>query len=172
MAQAELFVASRAGRDVGRIAAMIDHRHNELRGEPTASFGFFRPPDRGLRFISRLHDHAQPALLRADGTIFCDCGTIAASIALRLSQGRSRTPDRLTRRLPWDDAQAKSLTILFVGGLTVLVALLVVSPSTVRIRGADHREAPLISEDPAADIRTCSRSSTRTTRRRSCSRWT
>jgi len=58
----------------------------------------------------------------------------------------------------------KSLTILFVGGLTVLVALLVVSPSTVRIRGADHREAPLISEDPAADIRTCSRSSTRTTR--------
>ncbi len=47
----------------------------------------------------------------------------------------------------------KPFTILFVGMLTVLLALLVVSPSTVRVRGADHREAPLISEDPAADIR-------------------
>ena len=46
----------------------------------------------------------------------------------------------------------KPFTILFVGMLTVLLALLVVSPSTVRVRGADHREAPLISEDPAADI--------------------
>lgn len=40
-ADAQLFVASRAGRDVGRIAAFIDRRHNELRGERTASFGFF-----------------------------------------------------------------------------------------------------------------------------------
>src|SRR2546425_5556050 len=40
-AEAQLFVACRAGRDVGRIAAIIDHRHNELRGERTASFGFF-----------------------------------------------------------------------------------------------------------------------------------
>jgi len=31
-AEAQLFVACRAGRDVGRIAAIIDHRHNELRG--------------------------------------------------------------------------------------------------------------------------------------------
>src|SRR5436309_7942423 len=46
----------------------------------------------------------------------------------------------------------KPFTILFVGMLTVLLALLVVSPSTVRVRGADHREAALISEDPAADI--------------------
>src|SRR3989475_6699752 len=67
-AEGQLFVACRAGRDVGRIAAIIDHRHNELRGERTASFGFFdgrglRPPDRGLRFIAVLHDDAQPALL-------------------------------------------------------------------------------------------------------------
>jgi GNAT superfamily N-acetyltransferase len=40
-AEAQLFVASRAGRDVGRIAAIVDRRHNELRGERTASFGFF-----------------------------------------------------------------------------------------------------------------------------------
>lgn len=40
-AESQLFVASRAGRDVGRIAAIIDHRHNELRRERTASFGFF-----------------------------------------------------------------------------------------------------------------------------------
>src|SRR5437899_10986502 len=46
----------------------------------------------------------------------------------------------------------KPFTILSVGMLTVLLALLVVSPSTVRVRGAAHREAPLISEDPAADI--------------------
>ncbi|PYN23220.1 MAG: hypothetical protein DMD76_17925 [Candidatus Rokuibacteriota bacterium] len=31
-AEGQLFVACRAGRDVGRIAAIIDHRHNELRG--------------------------------------------------------------------------------------------------------------------------------------------
>jgi GNAT superfamily N-acetyltransferase len=40
-AEAQLFVAARAGRDVGRIAAIVDHRHNELRAERTASFGFF-----------------------------------------------------------------------------------------------------------------------------------
>jgi len=40
-AESQLFVASGAGRDVGRIAAIIDRRHNELRGERTASFGFF-----------------------------------------------------------------------------------------------------------------------------------
>jgi GNAT superfamily N-acetyltransferase len=40
-ADAELFIASRGGRVVGRIAAIVDHRHNELRGERTASFGFF-----------------------------------------------------------------------------------------------------------------------------------
>jgi GNAT superfamily N-acetyltransferase len=40
-AECQLFVASGAGRDVGRIAAIIDRRHNELRGERTASFGFF-----------------------------------------------------------------------------------------------------------------------------------
>ncbi len=40
-AESQLFVVSRAGRDVGRIAAIVDHRHNELRGERSASFGFF-----------------------------------------------------------------------------------------------------------------------------------
>lgn len=40
-ADAQLFVATRAGRDVGRIAAIIDHRHNERCGERTSSFGFF-----------------------------------------------------------------------------------------------------------------------------------
>jgi GNAT superfamily N-acetyltransferase len=40
-AEARLFVVSRAGRDVGRIAAIVDRRHNELHGERTASFGFF-----------------------------------------------------------------------------------------------------------------------------------
>lgn len=40
-AEAQLFVVSRAGRDVGRVAAIVDHRHNKLRGERSASFGFF-----------------------------------------------------------------------------------------------------------------------------------
>ena len=40
-AEAQLFVVSREGSDVGRIAAVVDHRHNELRGERSASFGFF-----------------------------------------------------------------------------------------------------------------------------------
>ena len=40
-AEARLFIASR-GRDVvGRVAAIVDRRHNELRGERVASFGFF-----------------------------------------------------------------------------------------------------------------------------------
>jgi GNAT superfamily N-acetyltransferase len=40
-AEIQLFVLSRAGRDVGRIAAIIDRCSNELHGEHTASFGFF-----------------------------------------------------------------------------------------------------------------------------------
>jgi GNAT superfamily N-acetyltransferase len=40
-AEAQLFVARRAGRDIGRIAAILDRRHNQRRGERTAAFGFF-----------------------------------------------------------------------------------------------------------------------------------
>ncbi|HEV8643311.1 MAG TPA: DUF4331 family protein, partial [Methylomirabilota bacterium] len=43
------------------------------------------------------------------------------------------------------------MAILF-GGLAALLALLVVSPWIARVKGADHREAPLINEDPAADL--------------------
>jgi hypothetical protein len=37
----QLFVARRDGRDVGRIAAIVDRNHNEFHGEKTAFFGFF-----------------------------------------------------------------------------------------------------------------------------------
>src|SRR2546425_1077290 len=39
---------------------------------------------------------------------------------------------------------------ILLGGLTVLLALLMVSPWMVK--GADHREAPLVDEDPTLDI--------------------
>ena len=37
----QLFVARRDGRDVGRVAAIVDRNHNEFHGEKTAFFGFF-----------------------------------------------------------------------------------------------------------------------------------
>ena len=40
-AEIQLFVARRAGEDVGRIAAVLDQHHNEFHGEKTAFFGFF-----------------------------------------------------------------------------------------------------------------------------------
>lgn len=40
-AEIQLFVATKDGRDVGRIAAVLDKAHNEFHGEKTAFFGFF-----------------------------------------------------------------------------------------------------------------------------------
>jgi hypothetical protein len=40
-AELQLFVARREGRDVGRIAAVLDRNHNEFHEEKTAFFGFF-----------------------------------------------------------------------------------------------------------------------------------
>ncbi len=37
----QLFVARRDGRDVGRVAAILDRNHNEFHGEKAAFFGFF-----------------------------------------------------------------------------------------------------------------------------------
>ena len=37
----QLFLAKRHGRDVGRIAAVVDRNHNEFHGEKAAFFGFF-----------------------------------------------------------------------------------------------------------------------------------
>ena len=37
----QLFLARRNGRDVGRIAAILDRHHNEFHGEKAAFFGFF-----------------------------------------------------------------------------------------------------------------------------------
>ena len=44
-ADMQLWVARREGRDVGRIAGIIDRHHNELHGERTAFFGFFESID-------------------------------------------------------------------------------------------------------------------------------
>jgi hypothetical protein len=41
----QLFVARRAGKDVGRIAAVLDRNHNEFHGERVVFFGFFESPD-------------------------------------------------------------------------------------------------------------------------------
>lgn len=40
-AEIELFIAEKDGKDVGRIAAIIDHRFNEEHGTQTGHFGFF-----------------------------------------------------------------------------------------------------------------------------------
>ncbi len=37
----QLWVATRGGRDVGRIAGIIDHNHNRVTRDPAAFFGFF-----------------------------------------------------------------------------------------------------------------------------------
>ena len=44
-ADIQLFVATRNGADVGRIAAILDRHHNEFHGEKTAFFGFFESED-------------------------------------------------------------------------------------------------------------------------------
>jgi GNAT superfamily N-acetyltransferase len=44
-AEMQLWVACRGGRDVGRIAGIIDRHHNEYHGERTAFFGFFECVD-------------------------------------------------------------------------------------------------------------------------------
>jgi len=41
----QLWVATRAGRDVGRIAGIIDHHHNRAARDPAAFFGFFESVD-------------------------------------------------------------------------------------------------------------------------------
>jgi len=41
---------------------------------------------------------------------------------------------------------------MLAGGFAAFLALLVVAPWTVKVKGADHREAPLINEDPTADM--------------------
>ncbi len=44
-AEMQLWMASRDGRDVGRIAGIIDRHHNEFHRERTAFFGFFESVD-------------------------------------------------------------------------------------------------------------------------------
>ncbi len=41
----QLFIARRGGRDVGRIAAILDRNHNSFHGEKAAFFGFFESID-------------------------------------------------------------------------------------------------------------------------------
>lgn len=40
-AEIELFIAEKDGKEVGRIAAIIDHRYNDYHGSKTGHFGFF-----------------------------------------------------------------------------------------------------------------------------------
>ena len=44
-ADAEFFIACADGRPVGRIAAIVDHKHNEVHGEKMGFFGFFECED-------------------------------------------------------------------------------------------------------------------------------
>lgn len=44
-AEAEYFIAWREGRAVGRIAAVVNHRHNEFHDDRTGFFGFFESVD-------------------------------------------------------------------------------------------------------------------------------
>ncbi len=40
-AMMQLWIATRNGQDIGRIAGIIDHHHNRVTKEPAAFFGFF-----------------------------------------------------------------------------------------------------------------------------------
>ncbi len=40
-AEAAFFIAEKGGKDVGRIAAIVDHRYNKFHGTKTGHFGFF-----------------------------------------------------------------------------------------------------------------------------------
>src|SRR5262245_13591265 len=44
-AEMQLWIATQAGRDVGRIAGVIDQTHNRLANERAAFFGFFECTD-------------------------------------------------------------------------------------------------------------------------------
>lgn len=44
-AEMQLWVATRAGRDVGRIAGILDHNHNKAAQDQAAFFGFFESLD-------------------------------------------------------------------------------------------------------------------------------
>lgn len=44
-AMMQLWVATRGGQDVGRIAGIIDHNHNRVTKDPAAFFGFFETVD-------------------------------------------------------------------------------------------------------------------------------
>ncbi len=44
-AEMQLWVAERGGRDVGRIAGMVDRKYNEVHQEAAASFGYFESVD-------------------------------------------------------------------------------------------------------------------------------
>ncbi len=46
-ADAQLFLAHRNGRVVGRISAQVDHEHKRFHEERTGFFGFFRVGGRG-----------------------------------------------------------------------------------------------------------------------------
>lgn len=64
-AQRELFLARRAGKPVGRIAAIIDHKHNAYHDEKAGVFGFFEAiPDQDV--AAALLDKAS-MWLRANG---------------------------------------------------------------------------------------------------------
>jgi hypothetical protein len=56
-AEMQLFVASRGGRDAGRIAAILDRNHNDFHGEKTAFFGFFES-ENDQAVATRLFDAA------------------------------------------------------------------------------------------------------------------
>src|SRR5260370_18432224 len=64
-AELQLFVARREGRDVGRIAAVVDQNHNGFQQEKTAFFGFFECED-DLVTADALFD-AAASLARARG---------------------------------------------------------------------------------------------------------
>lgn len=63
--EAQLFLARRAGRTVGRVSAQVDHHHNEFHAEKTGFFGFFESEDDPT--IARALLQAAEAWLRQRG---------------------------------------------------------------------------------------------------------
>lgn len=62
-ADAEFYVAERGGEVVGRIAAIVNHKHNEIHGDKVGFFGFFECMD-DQNVANALFDRAKEFLQR------------------------------------------------------------------------------------------------------------
>ncbi|MGC6456468.1 MAG: hypothetical protein ACON39_04400 [Coraliomargaritaceae bacterium] len=98
--KAQLFLALKGKQAVGRIAAIISHRHQEAQEEDTGFFGFFEcidDPEVANALLRTAEDwliHAGMSLVRgpASFTIYDPCGITVKGHDLRPGLGMAYTP--------------------------------------------------------------------------------